>query len=74
MIIPKTLEVAFRYSYLDPNRDVAKDLMTEQIGAVSYYFNKHNLKLQGDVGNIHDQANGTYRDNMQYRVQAQIIF
>jgi phosphate-selective porin OprO/OprP len=74
MIIPKTLEVAFRYSYLDPNRDVAKDLMTEQIGAVSYYFNNHNLKLQGDVGNIHDQANGTYRDNMQYRVQAQIIF
>jgi phosphate-selective porin OprO/OprP len=74
MVLPKTLEVAFRYSYLDPNRDVAKDLMTEQIGAVSYYFNKHNLKLQADVGNIHTQTATTPTDDMQYRVQAQIIF
>ncbi len=73
-IIPKTLEVAFRYSYLDPDRDKSNDLMTETIGAVSYYFNKHNLKLQGDVGNIHDQAKGAMNDAMQYRVQAQIIF
>ncbi len=48
--------------------------MTEQIGAVSYYFNKHNLKLQGDVGNIHDQTMDLTDDDMQYRVQAQIIF
>lgn len=74
MIIPKTLEVAFRYSYLDPDRDVANDLITEQIGAVSYYFNKHNLKLQADVGNIHTQTSTTPTDDMQYRVQAQIIF
>jgi hypothetical protein len=26
------------------------------------------------VSNIHDQANGSYIDDMQYRVQAQIIF
>ena len=71
-IIPKTLEVAFRYSYLDPDRDVKNNLQTETIGAVSYYFNKHNLKLQGDVANIHDQ-NG-FKDDMQYRLQAQIIF
>jgi phosphate-selective porin OprO/OprP len=74
MIIPKTLEAAFRYSYLDPNRDVAHDLITEQIGAVSYYFNKHNLKLQADVGNIHTQTSTKPTDDMQYRVQAQIIF
>ncbi len=74
MLLPKTLEVAFRYSYLDPNRDVSNDIMTEQIGAVSYYFNKHNLKLQADIGNIHDQAKRAMTDAMQYRVQAQIIF
>jgi phosphate-selective porin OprO and OprP len=80
MIIPKTLEVAFRYSYLDKNRDARNDLITEQIGAVSYYFNKHNLKIQGDVGNIHIQGNQTVggvkvpTDDMQYRLQAQIIF
>jgi phosphate-selective porin OprO/OprP len=74
MVIPKTLEVAVRYSYLDPNRSVANDLITEQIGAVSYYFNKHNLKIQGDVGNIHTQTSTTPTNDMQYRVQAQIIF
>jgi phosphate-selective porin OprO/OprP len=74
MIIPKKLEVAFRYSYLDKNRSVINDLITEQIGAVSYYFSKHNLKIQGDVGNIHTQTSTQKLDDMQYRVQAQIIF
>jgi phosphate-selective porin OprO/OprP len=74
MIIPKKLGVAFRYSYLDPNRDNANDTKTEQIGAVSYYFDKHNLKVQADVANIHTQTTTTPTDDMQYRVQAQIIF
>jgi phosphate-selective porin len=72
-VIPKTLEAAVRYSWLDPNRDAANDQFTEVAGAVSYYFNKHNLKLQADVADIHDQArNGA--DEMQYRMQAQIVF
>ncbi len=77
-IIPTHLEVAGRYSYLDPNRDVAGDLQTEAQGAVSYYFNKHNLKLQADYTNSHKQpvlnggANST--DDKIVRVQAQIIF
>lgn len=74
MIIPQKLEVAYRYSYLDPDRDVANDHVIENIGAVSYYFNKHNLKLQADVGDIHDQAKGVRTDDMQYRVQVQMIF
>lgn len=76
-IIPKTLEAAFRYSYLDPNRDKSNDHKIETIGSVSYYFNKHNLKLQGDVGNIHSQAtaaNGGPKDDLVFRLQAQLIF
>lgn len=46
----------------------------EQIGAISYYFNKHNLKLQGDVANIHTQTSTKPTDDMQYRVQLQLIF
>ncbi len=74
-IIPKTVEVAFRYSFVDPNRDAARDQQVDTQGAVSWYINKHNLKLQGDVTNIHKQ-NGTKptSDDMQYRLQAQIIF
>jgi phosphate-selective porin OprO/OprP len=74
-IIPKTLEAAIRYSYLDPNRDAANDLQIDTQGALSYYFNKHNLKLQGDVTNSHKQQSATVRtDDMIYRLQAQVIF
>ena len=72
-IIPKTLEVALRYSFVDPNTRVANDLRADTQGAVSYYFNKHNLKLQGDVTNTHDQGKSR-SDDMTYRVQAQVIF
>jgi len=72
-VIPKKLEVAARYSYFDPNRDVRNDLQTEVAGAISYYFNKHNLKLQADIADIHNQATNR-SDEMQYRLQAQIIF
>ena len=72
-IIPQTLEAAFRYAYLDPNRSKSNDLKVETQGAVSWYFNKHNLKLQGDVTNSHDQSKGS-TDDMIYRLQATVIF
>jgi phosphate-selective porin len=81
-VLPKRLELAMRYSYLDPNRNVTNNLQTEVIGAVSYYFNNHNLKLQGDIGNIHNS--GAFvnpvtglresTDNMQFRMQATVAF
>jgi len=74
-VIPKHLEFAARYSYVDPNRDKPQDLRTEIQGAVSWYFNRHSLKLQADVSNIHKQQSvSAPTDDMQYRLQAQIIF
>ena len=60
---------------LDPNRDTSGNLQAETQGAVSYYFNKHNLKLQADYTNSHKQ-NGTKSstDDKIVRVQAQIVF
>ena len=72
-IVPKTLEVAMRYSYVDPNRDKSGDIVSDVSGAVSWYINKHNLKLQGDVTDSHDQGKGG-TDDMIYRLQAQVIF
>jgi phosphate-selective porin OprO/OprP len=72
-IIPTKLEAAVRYSYLDPNRDRSNNLQTEVIGALSYYFNNHNLKLQADVGNIHKQGTPN-TDDMQFRMQATVTF
>jgi phosphate-selective porin OprO and OprP len=73
MVTPK-LGLALRYSQFDPNRSVSDDLETEQIGAVSYYFDKHLLKVQADVGNIHKQTVTGPTDDMQYRVQVQLSF
>lgn len=81
-IIPRKLEAALRYSYLDPNRDKSNDLQSEVIGAVSYYFNNHNLKLQADIGNIHTQGAKTEpvtglkkaTDDLQYRLQVALTF
>ncbi len=72
-IIPKTLEAAIRYSYIEPDRSKSNDLRTDIQGAISYYFNMHNLKIQGDVTNTHDQSRGSV-DDMTYRIQAQVIF
>lgn len=72
-ILPKKLETSIRYSWLDPDRDVKDDQISEVGGAVSWYFDKHNLKLQGDIANIHNQATGRSNE-MQYRLQAQVIF
>ncbi|AJE04095.1 porin [Geobacter pickeringii] len=74
-ILPGQLEVAARYGYLDPNRDVTQNIQTQTQGAVSYFFAKHNLKVQADVTNIHQQyATKSNTDDMQYRLQAQVIF
>lgn len=73
MITPK-IGVALRYSQFDPDRGRGNDLESEQIGAVSYYFDKHNLKIQADVGNLHKQTGAARTDDMQYRIQAQLVF
>ncbi len=75
-LLPKRLEMAGRYSSIDPNRDNPRDLQVEVAGAVSYYFEGHNLKLQGDYTNIHiQQAVGKQpTDDRQLRVQAQLAF
>jgi phosphate-selective porin OprO/OprP len=74
-LLPKKLEVAARYSSVDHNREKIQDLQVEVTGAVSYYFEGHNLKLQGDYTNIHTQIAGKQAtDDKQMRVQAQLAF
>jgi phosphate-selective porin OprO/OprP len=74
-IIPKHLEVAVRYSYVDPNREKNNNVRTQIQGAISYYFYKHNLKLQGDFTNTDDKTVGSGgTSGNQYRLQAQLVF
>jgi len=71
-ILPKHLEIAMRYAWMDPNRDLKNNLTSEIQGAVSYYFFDHNLKLQADMTNHHENKDKS--DNLIGRIQAQLNF
>lgn len=79
-IIPKQVELAYRYSYLDPNRDISNCHWVENSAAVSWYISNNNLKLQADYTNVHKQAaiastgGANPTDDQQIRFQAQILF
>ncbi len=82
-VIPSKLEIAARYSFLDPNRDVANDHLAETTGAISWYIDKHNLKIQADYSNIHKQGRiastgpgvgASPTDDQQARLQVQLLF
>jgi hypothetical protein len=65
-------ELAFRYASWDPSDLVPDNDRTEIGGALNYFYNKHNLKVQGDVRQLEDKARDT--KNVELRVQAQFIF
>jgi phosphate-selective porin OprO/OprP len=64
--------VAVRVAELDPNSDKDNDERTEDGVALSYYFNKHNHKLQGDFRNLEDKARKA--KDREIRLQYQLIF
>ncbi|MBU5611796.1 porin [Geomonas azotofigens] len=71
-VIPQRLELALRYAWMDPNRQVSNDSISEIQGAVNYFLYGNNLKIQGDVGNRH-----TYKgqvDDLVARAQVQLLF
>jgi phosphate-selective porin OprO/OprP len=79
-VIPKVLELAARYAYLNPDHDVTNDHWVESTGAVSWYIHNHFLKIQADFTDIHKQSaiafNGGPKatDDDRFRLQAQIMF
>lgn len=76
-VIPKTVEVAARYGWMDYNQDMTGSLKSEVQGAVSWYIAGHNLKIQADVTKSYAQNNvdsrGRVNDTI-FRTQAQLLF
>lgn len=70
---PDIWEVAGRYGELDPS-DLFADTVKEVGGAVSYYYNKHNLKVQADFRRISTEAASGGTTNHELRLQTQFIF
>jgi phosphate-selective porin OprO and OprP len=65
-------EVALRYGKFDPTDLVDDNDRKEIRGGVSYYYNRHTLKVQADFGQLENEANG--QKNKEFRLQTQIIF
>ncbi len=74
-VIPKTVEVAARYSAIkcdDQNASSNFDKDETQFG-INYYFDKHNLKLQADYTMIEDHWN-LDKDDQVARLQLQFVY
>jgi phosphate-selective porin len=69
-------EVAFRYGQFDPTDLKSGDKQKEIGGALSYYHNKHNLKVQADFREVENEAgnSGAGTKNHEFRLQTQFIF
>jgi hypothetical protein len=73
----RTWEAAFRYGDRDTNDSLANDDVREVRGAVNYYYRRHTLKLQFDVGRVETglgPTNTAKRKDNELRVQTQFIF
>lgn len=69
-------EIAGRYARIDPSDLRDNDKRTEVGGALSYYYNKHNLKVQADFRQVEDEAtnSGKGTKNKELRLQTQFVF
>ncbi len=74
-VIPKKLEVAARYSLVDPNSDVSDDFMREYALGVNYYFRAHRSKIQSDFGHyVTEEGDEGDKNENRFRLQYQIVF
>lgn len=52
LVIPKPLEVAFRYAFVDPNVSIKDDKLQEFTTAINWFFAGHQNKLTLDVSHL----------------------
>jgi phosphate-selective porin OprO and OprP len=73
----RTWEGAVRYGDREVNNRLANDDITELRGGLSYYYRRHNLKFQMDVGRIETGLGATNNNKSkltEVRLQTQFIF
>jgi len=73
-LVPRKIELALRYSILDPNKDASNDKVTESRVGFGYYFSKHELKFQSDYGQVKNEASATDEKTNRFRAQLQVVF
>ncbi|MCF6157855.1 MAG: porin [wastewater metagenome] len=73
-VLPKRLELAARYSYIDPNNDVSDDIQKAYRVGLNYYFRAHRSKIQSDFGIVTTERAGQDQQDNIFRLQYQVIF
>ncbi|HEY3202965.1 MAG TPA: porin [Thermoanaerobaculia bacterium] len=74
LLLPRRLDVALRYSWVDANRNVARDSVGEVTAALDYYVHAHNFKLQLDYVRTHRQrTTGAPANDQTFLIQAQLM-
>jgi hypothetical protein len=69
----RRLEAAFRYGRFDPADLAGRDLTREIRGVFSYYYARHNLKWQNDLGRV-DVQNGDAASTRVWEFRSQLQF
>lgn len=74
-VIPKPLEVAFRYAFVDPNVSVKNDKRQEFTGALNWFFAGHKNKLTLDASHLTlDRPVGSDQHEQRVRLQWDVSF
>lgn len=74
--VPRRLEVAGRYSFVDPSMEWYRDDKVEKQGIVNWYVKGNTLKVQAEYSEISQQNAEADLDTLdrRYRLQAQLLF
>lgn len=79
-IVPGTIEVVGRYSYMDPDTRLSQDLITSGVGGLNWYLNGHEHKVQLDYGvittrlSVADVGRAVSLIENRFRLQYTIVF
>ena len=73
-LIPSKIEIAGRWSQIDPDTRLDDNEQTETRLGFGYYFSKHDLKFQADYGQVKNEASATDNTTDIFRAQFQIVF
>jgi len=75
-IVPKNLEFAGRYAFVDPNTGIDNNMQQEFSGVMTYFFNGHSNKVNFQVSHltVEDPVQGISQSDQRYWVQWDLSF
>ena len=73
LIIPRTVDLAVRYSVVDYNQGAPHNENSVVTAAADWYIKRNNMKLQFDYSRTHRQRTGEPANDNLYRFQVQLM-